>query len=122
MEEFKRIISINGPVVIAKGEKDFAMHDMVYVGNLNLLGEVIKIDKDMAVIQVYEETSGLKIGEKVESTMAPLALSLGPGLIGNIFDGILRPLSELKEKTGDFIERGCIIDAISKEKKVEFYS
>lgn len=81
MEEFKRIISINGPVVIAKGEKDFAMHDMVYVGNLNLLGEVIKIDKDMAVIQVYEETSGLKIGEKVESTMAPLALSLGPGLI-----------------------------------------
>ena len=120
MEEFKRIISINGPVVIAKGEKDFAMHDMVYVGNLNLLGEVIKIDKDMAVIQVYEETSGLKIGEKVESTMAPLALSLGPGLIGNIFDGILRPLSELKEKTGDFIERGCIIDAISKEKKWNF--
>ena len=120
MEGFKRIISINGPVVIAKGEKDFAMHDMVYVGNLNLLGEVIKIDKDMAVIQVYEETSGLKIGEKVESTMAPLALSLGPGLIGNIFDGILRPLSELKEKTGDFIERGCIIDAISKEKKWNF--
>ena len=120
MEEFKRIISINGPVVIAKGEKDFAMHDMVYVGNLNLLGEVIKIDKDMAVIQVYEETSGLKIGEKVESTMAPLALSLGPGLIGNIFDGILRPLSELKEKTGDFIERGCIIDEISKEKKWNF--
>ncbi len=120
MEEFKRIISINGPVVIAKGEKDFAMHDMVYVGNLNLLGEVIKIDKDMAVIQVYEETSGLKIGEKVESTMAPLALSLGPGLIGNIFDGILRPLSELKEKTGDFIERGCIIDAINKEKKWNF--
>lgn len=120
MEEFKRIISINGPVVIAKGEKDFAMHDMVYVGNLNLLGEVIKIDKDMAVIQVYEETSGLKIGEKVESTMAPLALSLGPGLIGNIFDGILRPLSELKEKTGDFIERGCMIDAINKEKKWNF--
>ncbi len=120
MEEFKRIISINGPVVIAKGEKDFAMHDMVYVGNLNLLGEVIKIDKDMAVIQVYEETSGLKIGEKVESTMAPLSLSLGPGLIGNIFDGILRPLSELKEKTGDFIERGCMIDAINKEKKWNF--
>ncbi len=120
MEEVKQIISINGPVVIAEGKKDFAMHDMVLVGSLELLGEVIKIDKNSAIIQVYEDTSGLKIGEKVVTTGAPLSLSLGPGLIGNIFDGILRPLDDLKKKTGDFIERGCTLPSINKSSLWDF--
>ena len=88
----KNIISVNGPVVEAKGNGDFAMHDMVYVGNEKIIGEVIKLNKDIATIQVYEETSGLKIGEKVIGTEAPLSITLGPGIVGNVFDGIERPL------------------------------
>lgn len=120
MEETKQIISINGPVVISKGPADFAMHDMAKVGNLELLGEVIKISKDTATIQVYEETSGLRIGEKVKTTGAPLSVSLGPGLIGKIFDGIQRPLDILREKTGNFIERGARAQAIEKDAKWNF--
>ena len=78
MENFKKIISINGPVVIARGEQDFAMHEMVLVGNSKLLGEVIKLEKDTVTIQVYEETDGLKIGENIISTGSPLYVELGP--------------------------------------------
>ena len=101
--QVKRITSINGPVVIARGEGDFAMHDMVYVGDLKLVGEVIKLNKDEATIQVYEETSGLRLGEEVIGTEAPLSIMLGPGIIGNVFDGIERPLKKLEEISGSFL-------------------
>ena len=115
--ENKKIISINGPVILAKGEADFAMHDMVFVGDKKLLGEVIKLEKDIATIQVYENTSGLKIDELVISSYNQLSVTLGPGLLGNIFDGIQRPLKEIKEISGDFIERGITVDKLSTKKK-----
>ncbi len=118
--EKRSIISINGPVVIAKGEVDFAMHDMVLVGKEKLLGEVIKIQKDKVVIQVYEDTSGLKIGEIVENTFSPLSLTLGPGIMGNIFDGIQRPLQKLKNISGDFIKKGTNTSSIDLEKNWHF--
>lgn len=102
----KNIIAVNHSVILAQGEGDFAMHDMVRIGKFKLLGEVIKIEKDIATIQVYENTTGLQIGEEVIGEEAPLSLVLGPGIIGNIFDGIERPLQYLKEVSGDFIERG----------------
>lgn len=116
----KLISSINGPVVEAKGDGDFAMHDMVYVGNEKLIGEVIKLNKDIATIQVYEETSGLRIGEEAIGTEAPLSITLGPGIIGNVFDGIERPLKALEEKSGDFLTRGIVADSIDLERKWHF--
>ena len=118
--QVKKITSINGPVIEARGEGDFAMHDMVYVGELKLVGEVIKLNKDVATIQVYEDTTGLKLGEEVEGTENPLSIMLGPGIIGNVFDGIERPLRRLEELSGDFLNRGLNIDAIDKEKKWHF--
>ena len=82
----KNIISINGSVILAKGDGDFAMHDIVRIGNEKLLGEVIKINRDIATIQVYENTTGLKIDEEVIGEEAPLSIVLGPGIIGNIFE------------------------------------
>ncbi len=116
----KRIISVNGPVIKAKGEGDFAMHDMVHVGEENLIGEVIKLNNDVAVIQVYEETTGLRIGEKVIGTEEALSIELGPGLVGNVFDGIERPLSKLQELSGNFIGRGVNVSPIDEEKVWHF--
>ena len=113
----KEITSINGPVIIATGEDDFAMHEMVLVGKERLMGEVINLEKENAIIQVYEETSGLKIGEQVIGKQEPLSVWLGPGLIGNIFDGIQRPLPVLKHIQGDFMQRGSNIPALDAEKK-----
>lgn len=120
MENIKKIISINGPVIMAKGSGDFAMHDMVRVGKMQLLGEVIKLERDTVTVQVYEETTGLKIGETVETTGEPLLLTLGPGLVGNIFDGIQRPLNYLRKKTGDFITRGVNVPSLNLDKKWKF--
>lgn len=114
--QIKKISSINGPVVEAKGEGDFAMHDMVYVGNEKLIGEVIKLNKNVATIQVYEETSGLRIGEDAIGTEAPLSITLGPGIVGNVFDGIERPLKILEEKSGDFLKKGTFTDNIDLKK------
>ena len=116
----KKIVSINGPVVKAKGTADFAMHDMVYVGEKRILGEVIKLENDIVTIQVYEDTTGLKIYEPVETTGKQLSLTLGPGIIGNIFDGIQRPLESLRNISGDFINSGENIPSISFEKKWKF--
>jgi V/A-type H+-transporting ATPase subunit A len=116
----KFIVSINGPVVEARGEGDFAMHDMVYVGYEKLIGEVIKLNKDIATIQVYEETSGLKIGEETIGTEAPLSITLGPGIIGNVFDGIERPLKALEENSGNFLARGLNLEAIDYKKMWHF--
>ena len=97
--ELKKIIKINGPVIVATGDADFAMHDMVYIGKNRLLGEVIKIEKNDVTIQCYEDTSGMKIGEDVIASQEPLSVILGPGIIGNVYDGIQRPLKEM-EATG----------------------
>ncbi len=114
----KKVVSINGSVVLAKGDGDFAMHDIVHIGDLKLLGEVIKIEKNVATIQVYENTSGLKIGEEVIGEDEPLSLVLGPGIMGNIFDGIERPLQVLKQVSGDFIERGIACEVGVNSEKI----
>ena len=116
----KKIISINGPVILAKGDGDFSMHDIVYIGKEQILGDIIKINKDIVTIQVYENTTGLKIGEDVVSDENPLSVTLGPGLMGNIFDGIQRPLEDLRKKDGDFLKRGTKSLGISTEKKWHF--
>lgn len=114
------ISGISGPVVFAKGNPRLGMLEMVYVGNHRLVGEVISIDSEKAVIQVYESTSGLKIGEPVESTGSPLSVNLGPGIIGEVFDGIQRPLYELVKKSGTLINKGIVAPApdITKKWKV----
>lgn len=116
----KYIISINGPVIMAKGEGDFAMHDIVYISNEKILGEVIRLNQDIATIQVYEGTTGLKIGEEVRGAEEPLTLTLGPGIISNIFDGIERPLKSLQEEYGDFIKRGVSKRGVDTEKLWHF--
>ncbi len=115
-----RIFRISGPVVIANGLKDPKMYDVVKVGEEGLVGEIIKLVAGNATIQVYEDTTGLKPGDPVESTGAPLSVVLGPGLIGSIFDGIQRPLDKIKAKSGDFITRGVSVDAVDMRKKWGF--
>ena len=92
------IKKISGPVVVGKDMKGSKMYDLVRVGNLNLTGEIIQLRGDNAVIQVYEDTSGLKAGEEIKTTDMPLSIELGPGLLGSILDGIGRPLLKLAEK------------------------
>ena len=116
----KYIISINGPVIKAKGDGDFAMHDIVHISDEKILGEVIKLTGDIATIQVYEGTTGLKIGQDVIGADEPLTLVLGPGIISNIFDGIERPLKFLREEYGDFIKRGASNIGVDTEKKWHF--
>ena len=116
----KQIISIDGPVILAKGEGDFAMHDIVHISSEKILGEVIKLNKDIATIQSYEDTTGLKIGEEVLGLEESLSLTLGPGIISNIFDGIGRPLNQLKSLHGDFIKRGATNVSIDLDKKWHF--
>ena len=91
------IIKIAGPAVIARGMTGARMYDIVRVGTEGLLGEIIRLDGETAFVQVYEDTSGLRVGEPVESTGNPLAIELGPGLLLGIFDGILRPLQSVRE-------------------------
>ncbi len=106
MEQKGQIAGVNGPVVSVTGTDELSMMEMVYVGDSKLIGEVIGIDKNRIIIQVYESTTGLKVGEPIYSTGAPLSLMLGPGIIGGVFDGIQRPLEHLQEVTGSFIGRG----------------
>ena len=111
------IFGINGPVVTIKGETDLSMMEMVYVGKEKLIGEVIGLDKKMTTIQVYEEPTGLKPGEPVYSTGLPMSVTLGPGIIGNIFDGIERPLPAIEKKFGAFIGKGAQFSPLDTEKK-----
>ncbi len=111
------IFSINGPVVKVRNTKDFSLLEMVYVGEKRLIGEVIGITDLETTIQVYESTSGLKPGEPVETTGGPMSVTLGPGIISNIFDGIERPLRDLKEATGAFIGEGCSVPTLDTDKK-----
>lgn len=111
-----KIYSINGPVITVKDTNDFSMLEMVYVGHKKLLGEVIKIDNDLVTIQVYESTTGLKPNEPVVGSKELLYVTLGPGIVGNIFDGIERPLKDLYEKQGAFIDIGSQVDSLDVEK------
>ena len=111
------IKTINGPVVYAKNARSLKIREMVSVGSLKLIGEVISVDGDIATIQVYEDTSGLKAGEDVISTSMPLSVRLGPGLIGNMFDGIERPLKDIMDKCGAFIPSGIGFDNLNLDKE-----
>ncbi len=115
-----KILRITGPVVIAEGMKGTAMYELVRVGELGLIGEVIGLKGEQAIIQVYEETVGLRPGERVDPTGRPLSVELGPGLIGAIFDGIQRPLTEIRKEVGDFVTRGIFPPALPRDKKWEF--
>ena len=115
-----RIIRVSGPLVVAENMKGSKMYDVVYVGEEKLLGEIIELEKDLASIQVYEETEGIGVDQPVFLTEEPLSVSLGPGLIESIYDGIQRPLDKIKEKSGNFISRGISVNAIDHEKKWEF--
>lgn len=112
------IYGINGPVVTVNGQTDLQMMETVFVGKKSLIGEVIGITSESATIQVYEETSGLTPGEQVVPTGLPMSVTLGPGIISNIFDGIERPLKDVEKVSGPFIEKGINISAISETKKM----
>lgn len=114
-----KIYGINGPVVTIQGETDLSMLETVFVGNSRLIGEVIGLKKDLTTIQVYEETTGLTVGEPIYATGAPMQVTLGPGLLGNIFDGIQRPLPAIEKQFGAFIGRGAQFFALDTEKKYD---
>ena len=111
-----KIYGINGPIVYLKNERGFKMNEMVYVGRQKLVGEVISLDRRITTIQVYEETSGLTIGEEVVSTGEAVSVTLAPGIINNIFDGIERPLEEISKHSGAFITKGISVDSLDTEK------
>ena len=111
------IYGINGPIVYLKGDPGFTMNEMVYVGKENLVGEVIGLTSKGTTIQVYEETTGIKPGEIVTGTGAPVSVTLAPGILTNIFDGIERPLSEIAKTGGAYINRGVSVDSLDTEKK-----
>ncbi|MCL4374175.1 MAG: V-type ATP synthase subunit A [Candidatus Marsarchaeota archaeon] len=115
-----RIYRVSGPVVIAEGLDKPRMYNVVKVGDSELIGEIIKLDGGRAIIQVYEDTSGLRPGEHVSDTRQQLSATLGPGLIGSIYDGIQRPLDKIKLAAGDFIARGVNADALDAKKKWYF--
>lgn len=116
MENNNVIYGINGPVVTVKKTDCFEMMEMVYVGKQKLVGEVIGITDELTTIQVYEETTGLKPGDPVIGTGAPMNVLLGPGIIDNIFDGIERPLKAIEEQAGAFINRGASVTSLDDKK------
>ena len=116
MENNNVIYGINGPVVTVKNTDSFEMMEMIHVGKQKLVGEIIGITDDITTIQVYEETTGLKPGDPVEGTGAPMNVLLGPGIIDNIFDGIERPLKAIEEEAGAFINRGSSVSALDDKK------
>jgi V/A-type H+-transporting ATPase subunit A len=112
-----RTVKIAGPVVVAEGMTGSRMYDVVRVGKLNLIGEIVELHEDLASIQVYEDTVGIGPGEPVVDTQAPLSVELGPGLIESIYDGIQRPLNALYEAEGAFMSRGTTVPGLDREKK-----
>ncbi len=111
------IFGINGPVVTVKNTRSFSMMEMVYVGAARLVGEIIGINDKLTTVQVYEETTGLKPGDPIYGTGAPMNVLLGPGIIDNIFDGIERPLKAIEKESGCFISRGSAVSPLSLEKE-----
>jgi len=116
MSEIAKITGINGPVVYVKGKQPFRIAEMVLVGKQNLVGEVISLEKGMTTIQVFEETTGLRPGDEVTSTGSAISVTLAPGIISNIFDGIERPLSEVAKQSGAFISRGVNIPSLDEKR------
>lgn len=117
-----KVVMVNGPVVKADGMRNFAMREMVMVGNRKLIGEIIGLNEEFGTIQVYEETEGLMIGEPIIPTNQPLSVKLGPGLMSNIFDGIERPLQRINEFTAGYIAEGIGLISIDTEEqwRIEF--
>ncbi|RLF63736.1 MAG: V-type ATP synthase subunit A, partial [Thermoplasmata archaeon] len=115
-----KIVRIAGPVVEAEGMLGAKMYDVVRVGDEELLGEIIRIKGDKVTVQVYEDTTGLKPGDKIYSTGEPLSAELGPGLLGNIYDGVQRPLDKIRALIGDFVRRGVHEFALDRKKKWHF--
>ncbi len=114
------IIKVSGPLVVARNLPEVKMYDVVRVGKDGLIGEVIEIKGERVSIQVYEETSGVGPGEPVESTGEPLSVELGPGLVKSIFDGIQRPLDEIRKKHGDYVTRGIRLPSLDRKKQWNF--
>ncbi|MDE0098718.1 MAG: V-type ATP synthase subunit A [Truepera sp.] len=115
-----KIQRISGPAVIAEGMMGSRMYDLVRVGEEELVGEIIRLDGDTAFVQVYEDTAGLTVGQKVVSTGLPLAVELGPGMLNGIFDGIQRPLDKIREASGTYIDRGIVVNSLSREAQWSF--
>jgi V/A-type H+-transporting ATPase subunit A len=115
-----KLVRIAGPTVVAEGLGEAGLNEVVWVGTERLLGEIIRIDGDLATLQVYEETAGLSLGEPAEASGEPLAVELGPGLLGRIFDGVQRPLEALAERQGDFLGRGARLPALDRQARWEF--
>lgn len=115
-----KIVKVSGPLIVAENLADVEMYDVVKVSDKKLVGEVIELRDDRASIQVYEETSGLTVGDEVVSTGAPLSVELGPGLIESIFDGIQRPLNMLMEVSGSRIGRGVEVNSLDRNRKWHF--
>ena len=120
MAEKGLIAKITGPLVVADKMRGCEMYEVIKVGEEGLLGETIRLDGDSAYVQVYEDTTGLKPGEPVIRTKAPLSVELGPGILKNFYDGVQRPLKDIKEKVGDYVERGVSVDALDRAKKWKF--
>ena len=114
------VARISGPVAVAKDLEGAQMFDVVRIGEMGLVGEIIRLEGNSAQIQVYEDTTGLKPGEKVVNTKRPLSMQLGPGLLKSIYDGIQRPLDVLAADSGDFISRGKVVPALDQKKKWDF--
>jgi len=115
-----KIWKISGPVVIAEGMRGTQVYEVVDVGDEKLTGEIIGLERDQAVIQVYEDTVGLKVGEPVTGTGHILMVELGPGLVGNIYDGVQRSLVTMMDEIGDFLVRGVRTDPLDRKKKWHF--
>jgi len=115
-----KIIKVSGPLVVAANLDSANLHDVVYVGDAKLVGEVIELRGDHASIQVYEETSGIKVGDPVENTNAPLCMELAPGIMSGTFDGIGRPLADIRELVGNRITTGLSVDKLNRQTKWEF--
>ena len=120
MASIGNIVKISGPLVVAEGMRDANMFDVVRVSEKRLIGEIIEMHGDRASIQVYEETSGLGTGESVESTGEPMSAELGPGLIGSIYDGIQRPLDDIRKVCGNNLARGVEVPSLKRDKKWKF--
>jgi V/A-type H+-transporting ATPase subunit A len=115
-----KVVKVAGPVVVAEGMAGARMYDVVRVGELNIIGEIVELHGDLASIQVYEETTGIGPGEPVVDTETPLSVELGPGLIESIYDGIQRPLDALVNLEGEFMSRGSALPGLDRKKKWHF--
>ena len=117
MKQLGTIYGINGPIIYVKGKTQFQMSEMVYVGKTRLIGEIIALNNEMTTIQVYEETSGMKPGEPIYSTGQQMSVTLGPGILDNIFDGIERPLKTIEDQVGQYITKSVQVEPLDTERK-----